>query len=439
MKNHLCYTKLAFMVFALFLSTSLLAADVVLVWDPNTESDLAGYKVYVGTGSRTYGAPITVGNTTTYTLPIAAAGTYYIAVTAYNTTGAESGYSNEVTATVSQADTTPPTISSVVAGSITTSGATISWSTNEASDTQVEYGLTPSFGSSTTLNTSLVTSHSQAISGLASGTLYYFRVKSKDAANNLATSANYTFTTAVPADTTPPVISAVAAGSLTTSGATISWTTNEASDTQVEYGLTTGFGSSTALNASLVTSHSQAISGLSGGTQYYFRVKSKDAANNLATSANYTFTTAVVCTPSVSPTIQTFTGTGGSNSVTVTVNSGCPWTAASNAGWMGISTGGSGNGNGTVTYSVAANVTGSTRTGTLTIAGQTVTVSQQAAPSCDVNGDGIINVLDIQVLINVILGTTPNTGNGDLNHDGRVDVLDLQILSNVVLGVTSCP
>jgi Fibronectin type III domain len=60
-------------------------------------SDLAGYKVYSGVTSRTYGTPIDVGNRTTYTLTGLANGTqYYIAVKAYETSGNESGFSAEV-------------------------------------------------------------------------------------------------------------------------------------------------------------------------------------------------------------------------------------------------------------------------------------------------------------------------------------------------------
>jgi hypothetical protein len=58
---------------------------------------------------------------------------------------------------------------------------------------------------------------------------------------------------------------------------------------------------------------------------------------------------------------------------------------------------------------------------------------------CDINSDSLVNVLDLQVVINAILGTQPLTGKGDLNGDGRVDVLDLQILGNVILGIRSCP
>src|SRR5207244_1326344 len=81
----------------------------------------------------------------------------------------------------------------------------------------------------------------------------------RDAAGNNTTSAAVTVT--VNNDTTPPVISAVTASSITTSGATISWTTDEASDSQVDYGLTTAYGTSSALNGSLVTSHSVVLSG----------------------------------------------------------------------------------------------------------------------------------------------------------------------------------
>ena len=191
-----------------------------------------------------------------------------------------------------ETDTTAPAISNVVAQGITTSGATITWSTNENSDSQVVYGETENYGQSTMLNPALVTAHSQVLSGLAAGTLYHYQVKSKDAAGNLAISTDFAFTTASPPDNTAPVISNVAAGGITTSGATITWSTNENADSQVVYGTTQAYGQSTTLNPLLVTAHSQVLSGLTAGRLYYYRVKSKDAAGNLTTSAEFTFTTA---------------------------------------------------------------------------------------------------------------------------------------------------
>ena len=195
------------------------------------------------------------------------------------------------TSTSTPSDTTPPTISGVSAPLIASSSATITWGTNEASDSQVEYGMTSAYGSSNSVNTAMVTSHSQSLTGLAAGTQYHYRVKSRDAAGNLATSQDFSFTTSAPVDTTPPVISAVSTPSVGSSSATITWGTNESSDSQVEYGMTSAYGSSNSVNTAMVTSHSQSLAGLAAGTQYHYRVKSRDAAGNLATSQDFSFTT----------------------------------------------------------------------------------------------------------------------------------------------------
>jgi hypothetical protein len=91
-------------------------------------------------------------------------------------------------------DVAAPVISKVSL-SVTSSGATIGWMTNEPSDTQVEYGLTGADGNLAPLNTALVTSHSQAISGLAPNTWYRFRARSRDAAGSLGVSEDYKFKT----------------------------------------------------------------------------------------------------------------------------------------------------------------------------------------------------------------------------------------------------
>jgi hypothetical protein len=73
------------------------AGTISLAWDANTEPDVAGYKIYYGTASRSYGASVDVGNVTTYVLGGLTPGqVYYISATAYNTSHDQSGYSNEV-------------------------------------------------------------------------------------------------------------------------------------------------------------------------------------------------------------------------------------------------------------------------------------------------------------------------------------------------------
>ena len=125
-------------------------------------------------------------------------------------------------------------------------------------------------------------------------------------------------------------------------------------------------------------------SGSGSGTVTY-----TTAANTLTSARTGTLTVAgqtititqgaAACGYSVSPTAASPGSTGGAASVTVTTTSGCAWTAASNAAWLTITSGASGSGAGTVSYSAAANPSRSSRVGTLTVATQTVTVTESAA------------------------------------------------------------
>jgi Putative binding domain, N-terminal/Viral BACON domain len=86
------------------------------------------------------------------------------------------------------------------------------------------------------------------------------------------------------------------------------------------------------------------------------------------------------CSYALDHTSQSFSGAGGAGTpILITATSGCAWTAATSATWITGVMPGSGTGSGTVNFSVAANPNGTPRTGTLTIAGQTFTVTQAAA------------------------------------------------------------
>ncbi|HEU4386255.1 MAG TPA: M12 family metallo-peptidase [Blastocatellia bacterium] len=93
------------------------------------------------------------------------------------------------------------------------------------------------------------------------------------------------------------------------------------------------------------------------------------------------------CIYLVSPTSISIQANGGSRSVSVTTMNGCNWSAVSNSSFITIAYGSSGNGDGSVGLSVAPNSATSSRTGTVTVAGKTVTVSQAANTS----GELIIN------------------------------------------------
>ncbi len=207
-----------------------------------------------------------------------------------------SGTSGSVVVLVSggPSDTTPPTISDVSSPSISSTRATISWNTNELSDSQVEYGTTTGYGKATLLNSTKATAHTQFLTELMAGTLYHYRVKSKDTAGNIAQSGDFTFKTA--GQDAAPEITGVKVTDISNRSATISWTTDKSSDSEVEYWVTGNEIQISAVRNS-VTSHCMVLNGLHQESIYYFRVKSADAAKSQAVSSELSFTTTMDGTP----------------------------------------------------------------------------------------------------------------------------------------------
>ncbi len=347
-------------------------------------------------------------------------GTYVFSVVARDASGNVSDESSSITVVIdgsTQGDTTDPIISSVSATPSQTS-AIVTWSTDEAASSLVEYGLnTNSYTSTPETNTSpRVTTHTVTLSGLTAGTLYHYRVTSEDAANNSATSTDRTFATSSiplpatpsitsstpvsgsnnnspklfgtapasstvkiytnsnctgtiaatgtassfassgltvsvsdntttnfyasatdissnvslcsssftytestppPSDTTDPVITFVSVTPALTS-AVIIWTTNEASSSKINYGVSDSYGSSTPeTNTSpRVTTHTVTLSGLTQNTVYHFQMASKDAAGNEGVSNDRTFSTLAEQSNNLPPTIDLV----GADEVSVTVD-----------------------------------------------------------------------------------------------------------------------
>ena len=105
----------------------------------------------------------------------------------------------------------------------------------------------------------------------------------------------------------------------------------------------------------------------------------RTGAQTLRGSA-FTATQGGGCTFSLSQSSMSVTASGGSGFTSITGAAGCPWSATSNATWITVTSPASGSGNGSLAFDVGANPNASARTGTLTIASQTFTVSQAAAP-----------------------------------------------------------
>jgi len=196
-------------------------------------------------------------------------------------------------------DLTSPTISSVSIGSITTQGATVTWDTDEPSNSSVEYITAtggdftgaPSTGSSIIADTaSGLGQHSVTLTGLSANTTYYLQVKSTDPSDNTGSSKDgvngYSFTTL-----DGPSISSVSASSVSNTGVTVIWNTDVNSNSYVVYSVNSDMSSSTETGTDdSVTSHSVDISGLTAGQTYYFYVKS-GVAQDTNGGDYYTFNT----------------------------------------------------------------------------------------------------------------------------------------------------
>jgi hypothetical protein len=81
-------------------ASRLYASTVIAEWNPNSESNIAGYLLSYGMQSGNYTTTMDVGNVTTYSFSLTAGQTYYLAVQAYNTNSQVSPYSAEVAYTV---------------------------------------------------------------------------------------------------------------------------------------------------------------------------------------------------------------------------------------------------------------------------------------------------------------------------------------------------
>jgi hypothetical protein len=131
------------------------------------------------------------------------------------------------------------------------------------------------------------------------------------------------------------------------------------------------------------------LSNLEAGRVYYLAATAYDTKGDESDFSNEViFQTPSPCGFSISPISQSFGASEGSGTVSVTTQSGCTWTAVSNASWLIITSNGNGTGSGNLNYSVLANPNPSSRTGTMTIAGRTFTATQasiQANTSLTVN------------------------------------------------------
>ena len=207
-------------------------------------------------------------------------------------------------------------------------------------------------------------------------------------------------------------ISAVTATKTTTT-ATITWTTAVPANSQIKYGTTTSYGSSSALNLNLVTTHSATLTSLTAGTTYHYRVLSADSTGVLVTGLDNVFTTpAATISVSVSPTMATVASGGTeqfSDQVTNTSNTAVTWSATSGTvSTTGLFTAP------TVTATKTVTVTATSVADKTKFASATVTVNATAG-ILTLNPTSIsFGSVTIGQTSPIVLSTFTNTGNAPL-------------------------
>lgn len=268
------------------------------------------------------------------------------------------------------------------------------------------------------------------------------------ATSNTQSGINY-----VAPPTNPPVISGVSVTGLNQSSATIIWSTDVKSDSQVAFGLTGSYGSYAPFNPALGVAHSVILANLSPATTYHYQVKSRNAAGNLAVSADAMFTTAPVNT--TAPTVLSYNLLFGSRSYNLLGSSRkrVPWqvtgiqvvfSAPITTGNLNsisgvVATNFTGLGTNTLTWTINPLALGSF---TAVLAGTGANALKDANGNAlgtgagfsqtikvlwaDANDDGVVNSQD-QVLVNANRTGVYNIFD-DLNGDGVVDTNDVMIV-----------
>jgi hypothetical protein len=175
------------------------------------------------------------------------------------------------------------------ASGTTSSSTTINWTTTVPTTGQVEYGLSGAYGATTGFDDALTTDHRLALVGLAPATVYHYRVRGVDAAGREVTSPNAILVTARRGQR--GAVDDVVARRVTATTAIIGWTAST-SVAQVEYGLQANYGLSTLLRVFPGANQELALTNLLPQTLYHYRVKTWDRAGVMATSPDFTFSTA---------------------------------------------------------------------------------------------------------------------------------------------------
>jgi hypothetical protein len=263
---------------------------LAITWDvpENVGIGISKYTVYRSADNENFE---TIGNSTSTTYVDAglAQQTYYYYVIACDSTN-NCGSDSPVVSLLPTGRFVSPAIlaSNPEAGDITTKRATVSWTTDRASDSRVLLGTASgSYGDYEVGASDQVIAHKIELDSLAPGTTYYAKVTWTDIDENMGESQEFSFITA-PA----PVVKEIKVSSLSISNATVDFTSVGASKVSLYYGESDSFGGLKTINTSPSESkYSLTVPSLKDNTKYYYRLSSFDSEGSRYDGNVFSFTT----------------------------------------------------------------------------------------------------------------------------------------------------
>ena len=235
----------------------------------------------------TDGSTWIAGTSFTHSIQVTGIGLYAGNVSGPAHTASFDYFLNTASPLISEDSSLPWSIQNVQSSADETT-ATVTWTTGEATSSEVFFGPTAAYENGSVFDGTLGTNHSVALTNLDPSTLYHFQVMSVDASSNTLNSTDGVFTTA---DSAPVWTIQSVQSSADETTATVTWTTDEATSSEVSFGPTAAYESGSAFDGALVTNHSVALTNLDPSTLYHFQVTSVDGFSNSMSSADSTFTT----------------------------------------------------------------------------------------------------------------------------------------------------
>lgn len=261
---------------------------IALSWEPPSSGVVEDYEIYRSTDGSTYAEAASTTGIAFVDTGLAQQ-TYYYKVRACDNVHNCGSFSTAVELlptgrfTTAAEMTTEPKVSL-----ITTRSATISWGTERASDSKIQYGKSArNYFSEEPSNSEQVTDHEISLSNLSPGTRYYFKAKWTDEDGNTGTSTEDSFETLPAPTVTDPNVKTVGLTSVV-----LEFTTQDANKAKIYYGTTASFGSVKEISTSTTkTTYNVTLDNLQDGTKYFYKVNTLDSEDEEYDGSVLTFET----------------------------------------------------------------------------------------------------------------------------------------------------